>query len=74
MTADFGNIVDKTDEKRKTTDEMNPAYVSTTKILSKNFFNKCVTKGVKSSGKFIAHNYHFLNRVCTILIHIQSYS
>ena len=27
MTADFGNFVDKTDEKRKMKDEMNPAKV-----------------------------------------------
>ena len=28
MTADFGNFVAKNDEKLKTKDEMNPAYVS----------------------------------------------
>ena len=27
MTADFGNFVAKNDKKRKTKDEMNPAYV-----------------------------------------------
>ena len=28
MTADFGNFVAKTDEKRKTKDEMNPAIMT----------------------------------------------
>jgi hypothetical protein len=27
MTADFGNFVAKNDEKQKTKDEMNPAYI-----------------------------------------------
>ena len=27
MTADFGNFVNKTDEKQKTKDDMNPAIV-----------------------------------------------
>ena len=34
MTADFGNFVDKTDEKRKTKDEMNLA-LDTCKYLQK---------------------------------------
>ena len=28
MTADFGNFVAKNDEKRKTKDEMNPAFIT----------------------------------------------
>ena len=33
MTADFGNFVNKTDEKRKTKDEMNPAKETDCMIL-----------------------------------------
>ena len=33
MTADFGNFVNKTDEKRKTKDEMNPAKETDGMIL-----------------------------------------